>query len=52
MPGVESERLKSRLVARGFTQKKEIDYKEVFAYMVKHISIRMLMSAVVIKYGA
>ena len=47
IPGVESKRYKARLVARGFTQKKGIDYEEVFAPVVKHISIRILMSIVV-----
>ena len=36
-----------RLVARGFTQKEGIDYQEVFAHVVKHVSIRMLLSLVV-----
>ena len=45
--GVEPERYKSRLVARGCTQKEGIDYQEVFAPVVKHVSIRILMSVVV-----
>ena len=45
--GVEPERHKVRLVARGFTQKEGIDYQEVFAHVVKHVSIRMLLSLVV-----
>ena len=47
IPGVEEPRYKSRLVAKGFAQIEGIDYNEVLAPVVKHISIRILLSVVV-----
>lgn len=42
--GVEQPRYKSRLVAKGFTQRQGVDYTEIFSPMLKHPSIRVLLS--------
>lgn len=47
IPGVEPPRYKGRLVAKGYSQVEDIDYNEVFAPVVKHISIRIVLSLVV-----
>ena len=46
IPGAEASRFKAILVARGFTQKECVDFTEVFSHVVKHSSIRMLLSMV------
>lgn len=44
--GVMSKRFKPRLVVRGFTQKEGVGFNDVFSYVVKDISIIMLLSMV------
>ncbi|CAM8885204.1 unnamed protein product [Rhodiola kirilowii] len=46
IPGVEAPRLKARLVAKGFSQKEGIIFSEIYAPVVKHRSIRILLSIV------
>lgn len=40
----EQPRFKARLAVKGFTQKKEVDFKEVFSLVVMHSSIRVLLA--------
>ena len=41
-------RFKARIVAKGFTQNEGIDFTEVFSLVVRHASIRIIMSLVVV----
>ncbi|GJW99214.1 retrovirus-related pol polyprotein from transposon TNT 1-94, partial [Tanacetum coccineum] len=42
--GVHKPRYKARLVARGFTQPVRIDYNDVFSHVVRHTSIKVILS--------
>jgi len=44
--GVEGPRYKSRIFEKGFTQIERIYYNEIFSPVVKHCSIRTLMTIV------
>lgn len=44
--GVEPDRFKAKLIARGFTQKEGVNFNEVFSTVVKHRSIRLLLAMV------
>ncbi|GJZ18409.1 retrovirus-related pol polyprotein from transposon TNT 1-94 [Tanacetum coccineum] len=42
--GIQKPRYKARVVARGFTQRAGINYNEVFSPVVRHTSIRVILS--------
>lgn len=46
IPRVEPARYKSKLVAKGFTQRDGVDFNEIFSPVVKHSSIRISLSIV------
>ena len=45
----EPKRFKARLVAKGYTQKEWVDFKEVFPLVVRHASIRVILSLTAIQ---
>ena len=47
IPGVENKRYKTRLVTKMFTQGEVLDYNEIYSSVVRHASIRVLLSMVV-----
>ncbi|CAM8923040.1 unnamed protein product [Rhodiola kirilowii] len=46
IPGVEEPEYKARLVAKGFTQREGVDFNEIYSHVVKHRSIRVVLSLV------
>ncbi|CAM8989115.1 unnamed protein product [Rhodiola kirilowii] len=46
IPGVEEPRYKARLVEKGFTQREGVDFNEIYSPVVKHRSIRTILSIV------
>lgn len=45
----ELRRFKAKLVAKGYTQKECVDFKEVFSLVVKHDLIRVLLTLTIVQ---
>ena len=45
LPGGKLDKLKARIVAKGFTQREGIDYDETFSSTVKFESVRLMVAA-------
>lgn len=43
-PGTEKPKWKARLVARGFTHEKGVDFNEIYSQVMKHRSNRILLA--------
>ena len=43
---MEASRYKARIMGKGYSQIEGVDYHEVFSPVVKHISIRLVLSIV------
>lgn len=48
--GVKAQRYKARLIAKGFTQREGINFTKVFSPVVRHSSLRILLSLATAKY--
>lgn len=45
----ELRRFKAKLVAKGYTQKEGVDFKEVFSLVVKHDLIKVLLTLTIVQ---
>lgn len=50
LPGGKLDKLKARIVAKGFTQREGIDYQDTFSPTVRHESIRLLVAAAAVDW--